>query len=100
MADDSALGEAARDYAEAYEPHNCRRDLSGALHLYQKLMASHASTAEAVYSLSQIQNIVQSVVPAQALLDAQTALAFGCLEETTSGDVAPTLITSSSTESA
>ena len=37
-------------------------------------MASHPGTQEADYSRSQIQNIVNAVVPKQELLDAQTNL--------------------------
>jgi len=101
MVDHSATGEAARDYAEAYTAHYSRSDLTDALHLYQKkLIASHASSPEAGYSVAQIQNIVKSVVPARDLVDAQAVLALACLQEATYGNVAPTLITPSSTESA
>jgi hypothetical protein len=99
MADDNALGEAAREYAEACAAHYSRRDLSGALHLYRKLTASHASSPETGYSDSQIQNIVNSVVPVQDLVDAQAGLALACLEGASSGHIVPTLISPSSTES-
>ena len=100
MVDHSATGEAARDYAEAYTAHYSRSDLTDALHLYQKLMGSHPSSPEAGYSIAQIENIVKSVVPARDLVDAQAVLALACLQEATYGNVAPTLITPSSTESA
>ena len=99
MVDLSATGEATRDQAMAYDAHYSRRDLACAIHLYQKLMASHASSPEAGYSVVQIQNIVRSVVPARDLLDAQAELALTCLEEATSGDVAAPF-TPSSAESA
>ena len=99
MVDLSAIGEAARDYAMAYDAHYSRRDLASAIHLYRKLMASHASSPEAGYSVVQIQNIVRSVVPARDLLDAQAELALDCLEEAPSGDVAAPF-TPSSAESA
>ena len=92
-------GEASRDYEEAYTAHYSRHDLTGALHLYQKLIASHASSPEAGYSVAQIQNIVKSVVPARDLLDAQAELALACLDQASSANVAPTLMTPSSTES-
>lgn len=98
MVDLSAPAEAARGYAEAYDAHYSRRDLTSAIHLYRKLMASHASSPEAGYSVVQIQNIVRSVVPARDLLDAQAELALACLEEATSGDV-PASSTPSSAES-
>ena len=100
MVDLSATGEAARDYAMAYDAHYSRRDLASAIHLYRKLMASHASSPEAGYSVSQIQNIAKSIVPARDLLDAQAELALACLQQATSENVAPTIITPSSTESA
>ena len=100
MVDHSATGEAARDYAEPYKAHYSRRDLPSAIHLYRKSMASHASSPEAGYSLAQIQNIVNSIVPARDLLDAQAELALTCLEQANSANVVPALITPSSMESA
>ena len=81
MNDKGTLGEAARDYAAAYAAHHSRRDLAGALHLYTRLIDSHGSTPESGYSISQVQNIVKSVVPAQELLDAQIGLALARLEQ-------------------
>jgi len=64
------LTEAGKQYAEA---------LHEALKLYKAIMAEHPNTKEAEYSRTQIQNIVQSVVPKQRLLDAQVELALTCL---------------------
>jgi hypothetical protein len=72
--------EAARAYAVAYAAHYSERDLAKALQLYKDLIASHASAQEAVYSRVQIQNIVNTLVPAQELLDAQLELARARLE--------------------
>jgi hypothetical protein len=47
-----------------------------ALELYKGIMAAQPNTKEAEYSRTQIQNIVQSVVPKQRLLDAQVELAL------------------------
>jgi hypothetical protein len=80
MSDHTALKEAARAYAEAYAAHYSERDLAKALQLYQRIMASHASAQEAGYSRAQIQNIVNTLVPAQELLDAQLELALARLE--------------------
>ena len=80
MSDDSVPTEAARAYAAAYAAHYSERDLTMALRLYKKLIASHASAREAGYSRTQIQNIVNAVVPEQELLDAQTKLAIARLE--------------------
>jgi hypothetical protein len=81
MNDKAILGEATRDHATACATHYSQRDLTGALHLYTRLIAAHESTPESGYSISQVQNIVKSVVPAHALLDAQIELALARLEQ-------------------
>ncbi len=63
--------EASRQYAAAYAAHYTARDLPLALQHYKQLMASHPSTREAAYARMQVQNIVNAVIPKQALLDAQ-----------------------------
>lgn len=80
MSDTSARTEAARAYAVAYAAHYSERDLAKALQLYKDLIASHAIAREAGYSRAQIQNIVNTLVPAQELLDAQLELALAHLE--------------------
>ena len=81
MSDTSARTEAARAYAVAYAAHYSERDLAKALQLYMDLIASHASAQEAGYSRAQIQNIVNTLVPAQELLDAQLEPALARLEQ-------------------
>ena len=81
MRNDTELTEAGREYAAAYAPHYTGRDLPLALRLYKRLMASHTSTQEAGYSRTQVQNIVNTVVPEQELLDAQMELALSQLEQ-------------------
>jgi len=73
------LTEAGKQCAEAYAAHYTTKDLHEALELYKGIMAEHPNTKEAEYSRTQIQNIVQSVVPKQRLLDAQVELALTCL---------------------
>ena len=77
MRDDSAL--AKKDYAAAYAAHYSDRDLVTALQLYEKITTAHASAREAGYSRTQIQNIVNRVVPGPELLEAQMELAFAHL---------------------
>ncbi len=89
MSDDSALTEAAREYAAAYAAHYSERDLAMALQLYKELIASHASAREAGYTRTQIQNIVYAVVPEQELPDAQMELALARLEHQVSPDAGP-----------
>jgi hypothetical protein len=72
MGDTRARTEAARTYALAYAAHDSERDLARALQPSRDPIASHASAA-AGYSRAQIQNIVNTRVPAQELLDAALA---------------------------
>ena len=67
--------EAARKYAAAYAAHYTERDLPGALQLYMNVIASHPNEQEASFSRSQVQNIVNTVVPKEELFDTQVNLA-------------------------
>jgi len=100
MLDDTALTEAARAYATAYAAHYSDRDLATALGLYQRLVASHSRTPEAEYARTQLRNIVNAVVPKQALLDAQTELVLARLEGHVSPDTEPIPVTSLASERA
>ena len=73
------LTEAVKQYAKAYAVHYTIKNLHKAIDLYKGIMAAHPNTKEAEYSRTQIQNIVQSVVPKQRLLDAQVEVALTCL---------------------
>jgi hypothetical protein len=76
MRNDTGLNEAGRQYAAAYEAHYTTKDLHEALELYRGVIVAHPKTQEAEYSRSQIQNIVNAVVPKQELFDAQVDLAM------------------------
>ena len=80
MKNDGAPSEAACKYAAAYTAHYAQRDLAMALRLYKTLIASHASTREAGYSRTQVQNIVNAVGPEAERLEAETKQAFARLE--------------------
>jgi hypothetical protein len=80
MRNDTPLTEAGGQYAAAYAAHYKGRDLPVALQLYRKVMASHPDAQEAGYSREQVQNIINTVVPKQELLDAQIELALAHLE--------------------
>ncbi len=71
---------ADRAYAAAHAAHYSQRDLAAALRLYRDLIAARPNAPEARYSRTQIQNIVDTVVPAQELLDAQVGLALARLD--------------------
>lgn len=75
MGNETELGEAGRQYAAAHTAHYVARDLPLALQLYKAVLASHPSTEEADYSRTQLQNLVNAVIPKQELLEAQMALA-------------------------
>lgn len=70
---------AARRYAEAYESHYTTKDLTAAVQAYERIVTRHPDTPEAGYARSQIQNLVQQVVPARVLLDAQVGLVLRCI---------------------
>lgn len=80
MRNETGVTEAARQYAAAHRRHYETKDLREALELYEGIMVGHPDTQEAGYSLSQIQNIVNAVVPKQELFDAQVDLASARLE--------------------
>jgi hypothetical protein len=81
MRNDTELTEAGRQYATAYAAHYTGGDLPKALRLYMKVIASHADAPEAGYSRTQVQNIVNAVVPKHEILDAQVKLALAHLEQ-------------------
>ena len=76
MKTDNPPTKAGKLYAEAHAMHYTTKNLHAALDLYKGLMAAHPETKEAEYSRTQIQNIVQNIVPKQKLLDAQVELAI------------------------
>ena len=67
MRNDTGLTEASQKYAAAYAAHYETKDLREALELYRGIVAAHPDTQEAGYSRSQIQNIVNEVVPEREL---------------------------------
>ena len=84
---DAGLGEAGQQYAAAHAAHYTTKDLREALELYAGILAAHPNTQEAGYSRSQIQNIVNAVVPRQELFDAQVVLAMAHFEHGDQPDV-------------
>lgn len=75
MRNATGLTQAGLQYAAAHEAHYGTKDLRGALELYKGIVVEHPDSQEAGYSLSQIQNIVNVVVPKEELFDAQVGLA-------------------------
>jgi hypothetical protein len=81
--------EAGEQYAAAHEAHYTAKDLAEALDRYRAIVDAHPETQEAKYSRSQIQNIVNSVVPKQELFDAQVDLALAHVAHGSSSSAAP-----------
>lgn len=77
---DTELTEAGRQYAAAYAAQYTARDLPAALQHYLKLIKSYPDAQEASYARTQVQNIINTVVPQQELLDAQVVLAVAQFE--------------------
>lgn len=86
MGNEIERGEAGRQYAAAHAAHYVARDLPLALQLYKAVLASHPSTEEAGYSRTQVQNLVNAVVPQQELLEAQMELAVAHFAGTARSD--------------
>ena len=86
MGNEIELGEVGRQYAAAHAAHYVARDLPLALQLYKAVLASYPSTEEADYSRTQVQNLVNAVIPKQELLDAQMELAVAHFARTAVSD--------------
>jgi hypothetical protein len=93
MKKDTGLAEAIQQYAAAYTAHYTTKALHEALELYRGVIAEHPNTEEAKYSRSQIQNIVNAVVPKQELSDAQVDLALAHFEHGDQPDKRPAPMT-------
>ena len=81
MKNDSEITKAGEQYATAHAAHYTSKNLHEALELYTEVVARHPDAPEAGYSHAQIQNIVNSVVPKQDLLNTQLALALALTRE-------------------
>jgi hypothetical protein len=87
MIDNNRLTEAGQQYATAYDAHYKTKDVYKAFKLYERIIAAHPDTLEAGYSRSQVQNIVNTVVPKQKVMDALVELALTHFKEDVPPDV-------------
>jgi len=87
MIKDTMLTDAGQQYAAAYDAHYKTKDMYEAFKLYERIIASHTDTREAGYSRSQVQNIVNAVVPKQKVMDALEDLALTHFEQGVPPDV-------------
>jgi hypothetical protein len=65
------------------EIHYGIKNLREAFERYKKILADHSDTKEAGYAKSQIQNIVNTVVPKEERLDSQMDLTAAVFENMT-----------------
>jgi hypothetical protein len=87
MINNTKLTEAGQQYATAYDAHYTTKDMYKAFKLYGRIIAAHPDTHEAGYSRSQVQNIVNAVVPKQKVMDALVELARTHFEQDVPPDV-------------
>ena len=87
MINNTILTEAGQQYATAYDAHYTTKDMYKAFKLYGRIIADHPDTHEAGYSRSQVQNIVNAVVPKQKVMDALVELARTHFEQDVPPDV-------------
>ena len=78
---------AEQDYTKAHDMHYKTKDLPEAFKLYRDIIADYPETKEAGYSLSQVQNIVNAVVPKQEVMDALVALTLAHFDQDVPPDV-------------
>lgn len=72
---------AGRQYLDAYETHYEFGDLRKAFSLYREILSSYPNTREAGYARSQIQHIVNAMVPKEERLESQIDLAAAVFEK-------------------
>jgi hypothetical protein len=81
MINNTKLTEAGQQYATAYDAHYTTKDMYKAFKLYGRIIATHPDTHEAGYSRSQVQNIVNAVIPKQKVMDALVELGLTHFEQ-------------------
>ena len=78
---------ADQDYTKAHDMHYKTKDLPKAFKLYRGIIEDYPRTDEAGYSLSQVKNIVNDVVPKQEVMDALVAMTLAHFEQDVVPDV-------------
>ena len=67
--------EAGQQYATAYDMHFTTKDVHKAFTLQEDIIAAYPDTKEAGYLRTQVQNIVNAVVPKKKFMDSLVELA-------------------------
>jgi hypothetical protein len=81
---------AGQDYTKAHDMHYKTKDLPKAFKLYGGIIADYPETKEAGYSLTQVQNIVNAVIPKKEVMDALVTLTLAHFEQDVPPDVKST----------
>ena len=87
MINKTLLTEAGQQHTTAYAAHYTTKDMYKAFKLYGRIIAAHPDTYEAEYSRSQVQNIVNALIPKQKVMDALVELALTHFEQDVPPDV-------------
>jgi len=80
---------ADQDYTKAHDMHYKTKDLPKAFKLYRDIIADYPETKEAGYSLSQVHNIANAVVPKQEVMDAIVGITLDHFDQDLPADVHP-----------
>ena len=72
---------AGQDYTKAHDMHYKTKDLPKAFNLYRDIIVEYPNTEEAGYSLSQVKNIMNEVVPKQEIMDALVAMTLAHFDQ-------------------
>jgi hypothetical protein len=89
MRESSLSEEAGQQYATAYDTHYTTKDIHKAFKLYEDIITGHPDTKEAGYSRSQVQNIVNAMVPKKEIMDSLMKLARIHFDQKVSLDAEP-----------
>lgn len=81
MVNNNRLTEPGKQYKTAHDAHYKAKDIPQAFQIYRNIITDHPNTKEAGYSLSQVHNIVNSVVPKQEIMDALVAMTLDHFEQ-------------------
>jgi hypothetical protein len=81
--------EVGRKYSKAYDAQYTTKDIHKAFTLYADIIAAYPDTEEAGYSRSQVQIIVNAVVPKKKIMDSLLELARIHFEQNVPLDAEP-----------
>ncbi len=89
MINNNRLTEAGKQYTTAHDAQYKTKNMPEAFKLYRGIISDHPNTKEAGYSMSQVHNIVNAVVPKQEVMDALVAMTLDHFKQDVTSDVKP-----------